>query len=546
MVSLACSLLCTALSLSFLTAFVASLALVDHKTPGSFGDRLLLGSSSSSKASTNFTAQLSGQNASTDAILQGWVSGSEGRGTLDIIWSCLITIFLCSWTVLCLNVPPSRWNNARLQWQKFLMMGLGVLGPEFIFQLAIAQWTSACRSVKAFHSLGHDKWSMTHAFFADMGGFAFHTEDGVLFPLYSEQVLFLVKQGYVDASDVIVDKSVIQDKNKGDGMARFLTIFQILWFSINSIGRVIQHLAITTLELTTLGFIVCTLGTYFFWAHKPMDVSTAITLVPNISLDEIIQRAGLNSQTSYKRTPLDFVGRNEWTSWMLYYTYWMNILRKLGIVFHPNRRPIEKISDDYTPALSSSSLFILFVFHTSYAAVHISGWNFHFPSQIEATIWHVATITVMLAICGCWAVDMWTWQLWPSIKHLLSKPWGAADIIPLCSRGKEPTVYEETAQSSSVRRILSTSLARHTIWIRSCLSYPQTIIQTAASHLRNNSLDRDPDLTVPLKAILPITLFAASYTIARAYILIEDLVNLRSQPASTFKTVNWSDFLPHF
>jgi hypothetical protein len=400
------------------------------------------------------------------------------------------------------------------------MTGLGAIGPEFVLQLALAQWSSACRSVKAFRSLRYEKWTMTHAFLADMGGFVLHAEDG-MFPLNSEQVLYLVEKRHVDVSDVVVEKRVIEDKNKGDKMARFLTVCQILWFSINSVARLIQHLAITTLELTTLGFIICTLGTYFFWAHKPMDILTPITLtlVPNLTMADILEREGSGAPAN-KRAPLDFVPRKEWTSWMLYWTYWMNILRKLGIDFHPANRPIVKIADDYTPALSPWGLLVLFLFHTSYAAVHIAGWNFHFPTQTEATAWHAATIIVMAAICGCWATDVWTWKLWPAIKKQFVKPQDNTGAV-LPPAHPEPKVLENSAPRE-------TPPTQHTV-----------------PTIRNNSPDHDPNLRVPLEAIIPITLFAASYVLARGFILIEDLVNLISQPASAFETINWANFLPH-
>jgi hypothetical protein len=347
-------LLSTFILLLISAPFVVSLVIVTQRASSTLKVR-------SSPLSSD-TSHSSVHNTTAEVLRPGWISGPDGRGTLDIIWSSLTTILLCSWTVLCLNVPPPRWSRARTIWQKFLMAGLGVLGPEFILQLALAQWSSACRSVEAFHSLGHDKWSMTHAFLADMGGFVLHAENEMPFPLDAEQVLYLIKEGFVNVSDVVVDKSVIEDKNKGVKMARFLTLFQILWFSINSIGRVIQHLAITTLELTTLGFIICTLGTYFFWAHKPMDILTSIALVPNKTVAEILERAGIRSTAIYKRPPLDFVGRNEWTSWMLYWTYWMNIARKLGVDFHRPKQPIDKISDDHIPVLSSWTLFCLFLF----------------------------------------------------------------------------------------------------------------------------------------------------------------------------------------
>jgi hypothetical protein len=207
----------------------------------------------------------------TNVTARGWTPQPDGRGTVDIIWQSVTTITLCCWTALCLNVPPPHWGPWRRFYQKFLMVGLGILGPEFIRQLAMGQWTSARRSVADFRRSGYPQWTMAHAFLADMGGFVLRPPDWADFPLDARQVHYLVTEGYVPYTDAGVDMDVIMDKNKGDGTVRFIAVFQILWFSINCIGRVIQGLAIATLELTTLGFIVCTLGTYCLWAHKPLD-----------------------------------------------------------------------------------------------------------------------------------------------------------------------------------------------------------------------------------------------------------------------------------
>ena len=78
----------------------------------------------------------------------GWVPQVDGRGTLDIILSSGLTIFLCIWTSVCVNVPPinaSRW--ARL-WDKTCFALLGILGPDFVLMIAIGQWYSARYSVQ--------------------------------------------------------------------------------------------------------------------------------------------------------------------------------------------------------------------------------------------------------------------------------------------------------------------------------------------------------------------------------------------------------------
>lgn len=46
--------------------------------------------------------------------------------------------------------------------------------------------------------------------------------------------------------------------------------------------------------------------------------------------------------------------------------------------------------------------------------------------------------------------------------------------------------------------------------------------------VRNNSSDHDPALNVPLKTLVLVSFFSAVYCFARAYVLLEDFVNLRS------------------
>ncbi len=58
----------------------------------------------------------------------------------------------------------------------------------------------------------------------------------------------------------------IADKNKTDGFSRFLAVLQLSWFSIQCVGRWIQGIGLSTLELSTVAFILCTLNMYFFLA----------------------------------------------------------------------------------------------------------------------------------------------------------------------------------------------------------------------------------------------------------------------------------------
>ena len=441
---------------------------------------------------------------------QGWTSQPNSRGTLDIIWACVVTIFLCSWSVLCLNLPALKDTPWRRLRRKFYLATLGILGPEFILQLALGQWSSVCRSVEKFRLAGYMEWSMKHAFFADMGGFILQTPNWKPFPLNAKQIHYVVIKGYIQYRQVAISDQIMAEKSKTEAFGRFITVVQILWFVLNCIGRAAQHLALTTLELTTLGFIVCTIGTFFFWAHKPSDVDLPIVLETESTIAEILIAAGNSASEPYRNTPLDFVSRKEW-SWSLYWSHWINILRRPHIVFALKNRPVNRISNDNFPELSSWKLFVLFLFHASYASLNLCGWNFDFPSPVELLLWRVSTCATIGAVGLTWIVDRYAFVVHPILK---------LHLIRLRRRNKLPLWIIDIPLWKAVERV--------------------------GNKLRNNSTDHDPLLSVPLKALLPVTCFAVVYCFACAYVLLEDFVNLRSLPPSAFQTVQWSAIIPHF
>ena len=60
---------------------------------------------------------------------------------------------------------------------------------------------------------------MKKAFFADMGGFLLQSPDAPLLPLNAQQLLYLVKNGYIPYPEY--DEAEVDDKNKYDGLARY-------------------------------------------------------------------------------------------------------------------------------------------------------------------------------------------------------------------------------------------------------------------------------------------------------------------------------------
>ncbi|OIW26586.1 hypothetical protein CONLIGDRAFT_706922 [Coniochaeta ligniaria NRRL 30616] len=473
----------------------------------------------------SLTASLGNDPSGTPATSQGWTSSPNGRGTLDIIWSCFLTVFLCGWTTICANVPPlgaTRIGNFR---RKLLVFFEALAGPEFIFHTALGQYISARQSVKEFTDAGFEGWTTKHGFFADMGGFVLHPPDFVPFPVTVRQLHYLVKHGHLDFSDVLLTDSEIEDKNKFDTLTRLITVLQLFWFVIDVLARASLGMAITTLELSTIGFIFCTLFTYFCWRHKPQDVSCPIIIRPKIPLADILVQAGPVAARPYSYTPLEFARRKaHWFEHMWRYCFEHQFWRYCFDLFHfprfigwhPVERPITKIWDDQfydiTPGANALLLFVQFGF----ASIHCVAWHFHFPSDGERLMWRICSIYVVCAMACTWALMYWTFRAWPWIVRRLD--------------GRQAT---------------NPSLLSRLYW-RWRSSMPRRWLKWAFKAICNNSTYGDPDEKVPLFTGVIFLPLAALYVCARMYIILEDIINLRDLPTSAYESVDWSSFLPHF
>jgi hypothetical protein len=445
---------------------------------------------------------------------QGWTSQSDGRGTLDILWSCGFTMFLCSWSVLCLNVPAPGESRFRIFRRKIYMTALAFLGPEFIFQIALGQLVSARQSLRDFHASGFTAWTMTHAFYADMGGFVLQTRDWVPFPIDAKQLHYLVVGKYVKLPTIA--RHEIADRNKVDGLLRILTVCQILWFIINMASRASQHLVITCGELTTAAFIVCSIGTSFCWIYKPADVVTFETLETDASISEILIAAGKAASEPYSRTPLDFVSRKEW-AWSLYWSNWINILRNLGIEFGPQTRPVNRFENTLSHELPGVMRYVFLGMSAIYTSIFACGWKYSFPTRTETLLWRAASGSMLGTLVAYWAITEYAFTIHPWIERYLARNTSTTEVV----------MNSDPDNDSSYGWLLSKA-------------------RSVAASVRNNSVSKDSALTVPLKAILPIYVVGVFYCHARTYIFIADIIQLRSLPPSAYSTVDWTELIPHF
>ena len=113
-----------------------------------------------------------------------FVTAPNTRGTLQILWSCLGTLVLCTWTVQHLNIPQQSVPQTTVQsltrrvWRftrKLKWMLLTLIAPEYVLGKAFSDLLSARRHLPEYEKFAETDgvaWSKGHTFLANMGGFA--------------------------------------------------------------------------------------------------------------------------------------------------------------------------------------------------------------------------------------------------------------------------------------------------------------------------------------------------------------------------------------
>ncbi|KAK2594379.1 hypothetical protein QQS21_007885 [Conoideocrella luteorostrata] len=112
-----------------------------------------------------------------------FVSAPDTRGTLDIVWGCLTILFICTWSVVHLNVPPQstpankarRYGRSsfRAYWN-ILWLLVNVLAPEWALGKAWSDYRSVASTKSVFDEMSKKDmvpWTKKHIFSANMGGF---------------------------------------------------------------------------------------------------------------------------------------------------------------------------------------------------------------------------------------------------------------------------------------------------------------------------------------------------------------------------------------
>ncbi|KAG2070559.1 hypothetical protein BDR04DRAFT_1054001, partial [Suillus decipiens] len=277
----------------------------------------------------------------------------------DIISSCGLTLFACTWTAVHMNIPYVDHDNYNIQFCRLCLMVVAFIAPEVITALAAWELFKAYEFAKDFNHHASKGWTVTHGFFAYMGGFVLYIDNKPQAVLTPAELLQVVCDKSVEMPNVT--EADIEDRSKGDLLSKCVAILQLLWFVIQIIARYAQHLPVTLLEIDTLSVTAVACISYFLWLKKPKDIGR-----PYI----------VHWDSKAKKSPSDYDFKDKYystsrlgQSFRHYFLY----IRFLDLTF------------------AGAPTFIASVGGMVFGAIHCLGWNV-FPRHTEQILWRVASI----------------------------------------------------------------------------------------------------------------------------------------------------------
>ena len=196
----------------------------------------------------------------------------DTRSIYNILWSCLSTIFACTWITIHPNIPApgdSQWAVLR---RRLATMGYFLLAPEFVIYWAARQHFGARNLTKKHQN--KTGCTRAHAFFLIMGGFTLHERGKPVRVLEANDLKELSEAGKIEWPTIT--KEEIADRSKGDYLSKTIVLFQTTWFVGQCIARGAYGLTVTELEVVTIAFASLTGVIYYLWWDKPLDVRCSI------------------------------------------------------------------------------------------------------------------------------------------------------------------------------------------------------------------------------------------------------------------------------
>ncbi|KAL5001079.1 hypothetical protein BDV10DRAFT_182638 [Aspergillus recurvatus] len=325
--------------------------------------------------------------------LEGWTFNDHSRSSWDIVWTCLTTIFACTWTVLHMSVPRRNSSEGLVLTRKLARWTIALLAPEQIVLIASDEfwrvWSlrAQCNGAQAdsdrrtgepdswlyrrskplaevevaLAAAGEDRelklhpapahWTLAQCWCVQMGGATLKTEDG-------------------DCTE-----REIKDRAKADTLAKAFTVCQSAWVTANIVARAGYGLPITPFEFATLSTWRCRLP-------FPCDTRDAMpaeirrrtdarpncwmhrhVIPPSEGIGAGFAFVGSRYQHDAVDEPVSGIKTREYRGLSLREESWLNTFAGVAAVL--------------------------------FCGIHVAAWNFAFPTHAEANGWRVFSLVAL-------------------------------------------------------------------------------------------------------------------------------------------------------
>lgn len=275
-------------------------------------------------------------------------------------------------------------------------------------------------------SVGRDKLTKSHAFFANMGGFKIRLRYRVSAPSESDSAATeRVYEGIVlryEALEHLHDHSTdfevpteedIKALSKSDTFTKAFACIQSAWLVVQSIARAATGLPITQLELATIAFVVCGILMYLLWWEKPFGTERRELVVATENQafcasfldahewDYVLRMPSAsdsNAQAGLERTrkqrvenpeALNFVNIDDTKS-----GDWIAIAHA---IYRAMRHLFGRSTTPIYPSVSGGASIAFYLSGTLFSAFHILAWNWDFPHPSIRTAWRAIALAATCA-----------------------------------------------------------------------------------------------------------------------------------------------------
>ena len=298
-----------------------------------------------------------------------------GRGTLTIVWSCLTTIFLSTWTSHHPDIQREKWRENRIL--EFIFC---VCFPEGAASVALGEMLNAVSlRRKLRRCTGWGKLSLKQAFVVIKGGVLINATT----VLDGSDLVRHARSGSVLLRDLPSDEK-IERRSKSDTVSKIIAVCQGTWFAANLIGRLVRGYHVSPLEDMTAAYLACGLlmVTTEFRCPQGIEELFLVEVRTAAAPRDNAAPQGPEKRTDRTTAPAADVeaGRpRRATTWRA------TMASPRGTLQTNEGKDLNEMSNKW----GGMSFFLLLAVFTG---IHLASWGYPFPSQAEAWVWRALSV----------------------------------------------------------------------------------------------------------------------------------------------------------